>query len=144
MTAIQASELADDQVLATRVLVAALSFAPGLDDLEGDNRTIAVLILQGVIEEAKSRGSRFVRGERTLSSGVDYVNGAGWFSDEDRAALIHLSKSATTATTAHAGAASGNFPTDYSTSRVWHEFYEGSTDPHYDRRERRWLWWGNF
>lgn len=143
MTTIQAYELADDLVLATRVFAAALSFAPDLNDLEGDNRAIAVLILQGVIVEAKGRGSRFIRGERTLSSGVDYV-AAGWFSDEDRAALIHLSKSATTATLEHAGAAAGNFPTDYTTSNIWHEHYEGSTDPHYQRRERRWLWWGSW
>src|SRR3954463_8458033 len=135
MTAITPVEIGDDQVLATRVLAFALSFAPGLNLLTDPDRATAVLILSGVVTEAKSRGSRYIRGERTLSSGIDYVT-ASWFSDEDRSALVTLA--ATVSVVTLPGAPAANFPSGYPVSRIWPEEYPGSTDYHYQPRWPRW------
>jgi len=116
-----------DTDLALRVLGIARSFAPGIDLIGSDgeaagnrDRLTAIAILKGVAVEARSRGSRLVKGQRIGPAGVDYRDAGSWFSDEDKDALRALASAGAAAST---GGPVGYFPKPGRIGQLWPEEY---------------------
>ncbi|MBF4625544.1 hypothetical protein [Clavibacter sp. VKM Ac-2872] len=105
-----------DEKLALRVIATALSIAPCLHTLEGDDRETAIAILSGVAAEAKSRGARHVKGQSVGPARVDYGASESWFFADDRASLRALCSAS-----ASPGGPIGSFPTSSLVSRLWPE-----------------------
>jgi hypothetical protein len=121
MGMLQAEDLTGvENSMALRIIAAALSIAPGLDDLEeGRNRQMAIAILLGVAKEAKTRGARHIKSQRMGPGSVEYVAASDWFTDEDRTSLRALCLPAPAA-----GNPIGVFPKPGLLARLWPEQQE--------------------
>jgi hypothetical protein len=108
-----------DEALARRVIAVARSIAPCLDSLEGEAKQDAIAILGSLASEARVRGPRGVKAQRTASSSVDYSSVDTWFSEDDRGALRALCAAATAAATT--GGPIGQFPKPGIVAKMWPE-----------------------
>lgn len=103
--------------MARRIIAIARSIAPCLDSLEGEAKTDAIAILDGIALEGVARGSRLIKTQRINQASVEYVVDGSWFSADDRGALRAL------CVAAPSGALPvGSFPkTSRELSRMWPE-----------------------
>lgn len=104
------------EFIARRVLAYARTIAPCIPDLIGEDRELAIAILQGVALEVRDRGSRMIASQAVGSARVTYRELATVFSPDDKAALRALCGA-----TSQSRMPAGSFPTDRPTSRLWPE-----------------------
>lgn len=117
---INADELGVDEDLALRVLATARSIAPGIHDVtEPGKRDELVAVLRGIARGAAERGSLLIRGQRVGPASVDYTAATSWFSDDDRATLRAITRSAMDSSAAPVG----SFPQPGYINRLWPEKY---------------------
>jgi len=122
MVVIDATELQVDEDTALRVLATARTIAPTIHDVvDTQSRNELVAVLRGVAKDAAARGSLLVRGQRMGPGGVDYTDATSWFTDDVRATLRAICRSASITT---AGPIA-HFPkASPVTTNLWPEQYE--------------------
>jgi hypothetical protein len=122
MAVIDATELGVDEDTALQVLATARTIAPTIHDVvDAQSRAELVAILRGVAKDAARRGSLLVRGQRMGPGGVDYTDATSWFTDDTRATLRAICRSASITSSGPVG----HFPKPSTvTTNMWPEQYE--------------------
>ena len=106
-----------DEVVARRLLAVARAIAPGLDQLDYDDKETAVAILQGVAAELPAPGSRRVRSQSRNGTSIGFDAFVSAWTAEEKAALRALCGHSV----ASSGAPVGVFPAPGVVESLWPE-----------------------